>query len=111
MDTIDKMILEGQIEPQTAMKIMSNFDKAIAKILADRVKARLSFKVRAHRVFALYTELILILLKGQLDTYRFCNEVWSFVIKDVTMTLDNHCHVKAEKIKIVSCNDKRPGQR
>jgi transcription initiation factor TFIIA small subunit len=41
------LINEGRIEPQLAMKILSNFDKAIAEILAEKVKARLTFKVRA----------------------------------------------------------------
>ena len=49
--------------------------------------------------------------KGHLDTYRFCDEVWTFLIKDVNFKLDNQNNVTAEKIKIVSCNSKKPGEQ
>jgi hypothetical protein len=45
-DTLDHLITERRIEPQLAMKILLNFDKAVADILSDKVKARLTFKVR-----------------------------------------------------------------
>lgn len=45
-DTLDDLINEGRIEPQLAMKILSTFDKAITEVLADKVRARLTFKVR-----------------------------------------------------------------
>lgn len=48
--------------------------------------------------------------KGHLDTYRFCDEVWTFLIKDVIFKLDNQETVSADKVKIVSCNSKRPGE-
>lgn len=47
--------------------------------------------------------------KGHLDTYRFCDDVWTFLIKDVNFKLDNQNTVQADKIKIVSCNAKKPG--
>lgn len=48
--------------------------------------------------------------KGHLDTYRFCDEVWTFLIKDVTFKMENSSQtVQVEKVKIVSCNSKRPG--
>lgn len=39
------MVNDGRIEPQLAMKVVSRFDKTIAEVLADKVKARLNFKV------------------------------------------------------------------
>jgi transcription initiation factor TFIIA small subunit len=50
-------------------------------------------------------------MKGHLDTYRFCDEVWTFLIKDVNFKLDNQNNVTADKIKIVSCNAKKPGEQ
>lgn len=44
-DTLDDLISSNQIEPQLAMKILANFDKAIMDVMSDKVKARLSFKV------------------------------------------------------------------
>ncbi|MCJ1435217.1 Transcription initiation factor IIA small chain (TFIIA 13.5 kDa subunit) [Xylographa pallens] len=91
IDTLDAMVHEGRIEPQLAMKIVSTFDRVITEVLADKVKARLSFK-------------------GHLDTYRFCDEVWTFLIKDANFKLDNQTNIQAEKVKIVSCNSKKPGE-
>ena len=44
-DTLDDLISENQIEPQLAMKIIANFDKAFTEIISEKVKSRLSFKV------------------------------------------------------------------
>ncbi|KAJ5782624.1 Transcription initiation factor IIA gamma subunit [Penicillium paradoxum] len=80
-DTLDDLINEGRIEPQLAMKILGTFDKIVTEVLADKVRARLTFK-------------------GHLDTYRFCDEVWTFLIKDVSFKLDNQTTVTADKVKI-----------
>ncbi|BCS20053.1 transcription initiation factor IIA subunit gamma [Aspergillus puulaauensis] len=90
-DTLDDLINEGRIEPQLAMKILSTFDRIITEVLAEKVRTRLNFK-------------------GHLDTYRFCDEVWTFLIKDVNFKLDNQQTISADKVKIVSCNSKRPGE-
>lgn len=42
------MVEEGRIEPQLAMKVVNSFDKAVTEVLADKVKARLNFKVAAY---------------------------------------------------------------
>jgi transcription initiation factor TFIIA small subunit len=44
-DTLDNLITERRIEPQLAMKILANFDKAVADVLSEKVKSRLTFKV------------------------------------------------------------------
>ncbi|KAK6539788.1 Transcription initiation factor IIA small chain (TFIIA 13.5 kDa subunit) [Orbilia ellipsospora] len=90
-DALDDLISDGRIAPQLAMKILSNFDRSITDILAAQVHARLSFK-------------------GHLDTYRFCDEVWTFLIKDVTFKLDNSQLVQSDRVKIVSCSSKKPGE-
>lgn len=48
-DTLDDLISSRRIEPQLAMKIMSNFDAKIAAVLGEKVKARMSFKVSLSR--------------------------------------------------------------
>lgn len=50
VDTLDDMVNEGRIEPQLAMKVVARFDRAVAEVLAERVRARLSFKVRVRPV-------------------------------------------------------------
>lgn len=92
------------------MKILSNFDQAITEALQKNVKARLQFKVGAlaHWVGGM---LLTFFSQGSLDTYRFCDEVWTFLIKNVTFKMDNGSQsVQADKIKIVSCNAKKPGE-
>ena len=49
-------------------------------------------------------------IQGHLDTYRFCDEVWTFLIKDAVFKMDGSNNVQAEKVKIVSCNSKKPGE-
>jgi hypothetical protein len=44
-DTLDDLISDERINPQLAMKILSNFDQAITEALQRNVKNRLSFKV------------------------------------------------------------------
>ncbi|EJT78652.1 transcription initiation factor IIA gamma chain [Gaeumannomyces tritici R3-111a-1] len=91
-DALDDLIQENRMDPQLAMKIVANFDRAIAETLNEKVKSRLTFR-------------------GSLDTYRFCDDVWTFLIKNVSFKMDNGGQtVTADKIKIVSCNAKRPGE-
>lgn len=45
IDTLDDMVHNGHIEPQLAMKVVASFDKAVTEVLADKVKAKLNFKV------------------------------------------------------------------
>lgn len=47
-DTLDDLISDRRIEPQLAMKILANFDRSITEALAEKVKARLTFKVQPH---------------------------------------------------------------
>ncbi len=47
IDTLDELVHSGRIEPQTAMKVIATFDKSITEVLADKVKARMNFKVLA----------------------------------------------------------------
>jgi transcription initiation factor TFIIA small subunit len=46
-DVLDEFISNRQIEPQLALKIISNFDKAVAEALTEKVKNRCNFKVSA----------------------------------------------------------------
>jgi hypothetical protein len=63
---------------------MTNFDQVIAQVLGEKVKARMSFK-------------------GHLDTYRFCDDVWTFILKDIKFKLDNSQTIEVDKVRIVSC--------
>ncbi|RPA86114.1 transcription initiation factor iia small chain [Ascobolus immersus RN42] len=90
-DALDVLIGEGRISPQLAMKVLNNFDRVITETLSKNVDANLTFK-------------------GHLDTYRFCDEVWTFLLKDVTFKLQRSEMITADRVKIVSCNSKKPGE-
>ncbi|KAL9109528.1 MAG: hypothetical protein Q9227_005863 [Pyrenula ochraceoflavens] len=94
IDTVDDLINEGLIEPQLAMKVLNNFDRAIAQELASNTKLdKLNFKAS---------------LGGRL---LFCDEVWTFLIKDVHFKVNNNSETfDADKVKIVACNSKKPGE-
>lgn len=100
-DALDTLISDEKIQPQLAMKILSNFDRIISENLkadASIAKSRLTFK-------------------GDLDTYRFCDDVWTFIIKNVSIKLsdvtgdssNNDNEVTVDKFKIVACNSRRAG--
>ncbi len=69
---------------------MIQFDRVVSDTLKENVKSKLTFK-------------------GHLHTYRFCDDVWTFVIKDVNVKLDQNETINAEKIRIVACNAKKAG--
>lgn len=48
--------------------------------------------------------------KGHLHTYRFCDEVWTFIIENPNFKFDQET-ISADKVKIVACNAKRPGEQ
>ena len=44
-DTLDDLISDRRIEPQLALKIVSQFDKAVSDVLSEKVKQKMGFKV------------------------------------------------------------------
>lgn len=117
-DTLDDLIESQRINPQLAMKILGTFDQAITEALQKNVKSRLTFKVNSatlprRRILEkpIWLNMFNHTMQGSLDTYRFCDEVWTFLIKNVTFKMDNGNHaVTADRVKIVSCNAKKPGE-
>jgi hypothetical protein len=45
----------------------------------------------------------LIFCKGNLSTYRFCDNVWTLVLKDVSFKTDNET-INVDNVKIVACD-------
>ncbi|KAL5020076.1 hypothetical protein ScPMuIL_002968 [Solemya velum] len=85
-ESLDELIQCGQITPQLALKVLLQFDKAINTALASRLKNKITFK-------------------GRLNTYRFCDNVWTFVLNNVEFR-DIQELAKVEKVKIVACDGK-----
>uniref|UniRef100_A0AAZ3RDG3 Transcription initiation factor IIA subunit 2 n=1 Tax=Oncorhynchus tshawytscha TaxID=74940 RepID=A0AAZ3RDG3_ONCTS len=85
-ESLDELIQTQQITPQLALQVLLQFDKAINTALANRVRNRVNFK-------------------GSLNTYRFCDNVWTFVLNDVEFREVTDL-VKVDKVKIVACDGK-----
>eukprot|EP00842_Homolaphlyctis_polyrhiza_P001989 jgi/Hompol1/2791/HPOL_000383-RA len=84
-DTLDELIQDGHIEPQTALR----FDTSFAEALSKQVRSKAS-------------------MKGHLHTYRFCDDVWTFIVdENPNFRFDNE-NVQANRVKIVACSAKVP---
>ncbi|KAI1280815.1 Transcription initiation factor IIA subunit 2 [Halotydeus destructor] len=86
-ESLDEFIQCGQISSPLALKVLLQFDRSINEALSKKVKTRYNFKA------------------GHLKTYRFCDNVWTFVLKDIEFR-DGSDLIKAEKVKIVACDGK-----
>lgn len=64
-ESLDELIQYNQIPVALANKVLLQFDKSMNNALANKVKSRLTFKA------------------GKLHTYRFCDNVWTFLLNDV----------------------------
>ncbi|KAK6454817.1 transcription initiation factor IIA small chain [Scheffersomyces xylosifermentans] len=109
-DALDTLISDEKIQPQLAMRILANFDRIISenlKLENNIAKSRLTFK-------------------GVLSTYNFCDDVWTFIIKNVLIKMSDvsagsteggssssnssvDSEITVDKFKIVACNSRRAG--
>ncbi|KAI0360583.1 transcription initiation factor IIA gamma subunit [Trametes coccinea BRFM310] len=85
-DSLDELITSGAITPQLAMKVLQQFDKSLADIMVKQVKTKTT-------------------LKGHLHTYRLCDDVWTFIVKNPQFKMESNEVVSAPKIKIVACKN------
>lgn len=116
-ESLDELIQYNQIPVALANKVLLQFDKSMNHSLANKVKSRLTFKA------------------GKLHTYRFCDNVWTFLLNDVefrevqeltkvdkarkphTVSLDTlswsiqvviYTLLLHSQVKIVACDGKNP---
>ncbi|XP_035308586.1 transcription initiation factor IIA subunit 2-like [Cricetulus griseus] len=86
---LDELIQSQQITPQLAFQVLLQCDKAINSALAQRVRNRVNFR-------------------DSLNTYRFCDNVWTFVLNDVEFREVTEL-IKVDKVKIVAYGGKNTG--
>jgi transcription initiation factor TFIIA small subunit len=43
--------------------------------------------------------------QGHLHTYRFCDDVWTFVVKNPSFKMESNEMVQAPRIKIIACKN------
>ena len=49
--------------------------------------------------------LSILIKKGHLHTYRLCDDVWTFIVKNPAFKMESNDMVTAPKIKIVACKN------
>ncbi|CEG00902.1 Transcription factor IIA, helical [Ostreococcus tauri] len=89
-DALDEMVNSGVLSPSIAMKVLFEFDRCVTRVLqASKTKAS---------------------IKGQLHTYRFCGNVWTFIVEDavvnVTDTDSTSRESRVKLLKVVACDGK-----
>ncbi|XP_059086147.1 transcription initiation factor IIA subunit 2-like [Tigriopus californicus] len=87
-DSLYELMQYGQIPPSLATEVLLQYDKAINEALNSRVKNRVWFH------------------SGKLSTYRFCDNVWTFLLKDVEFKENTQMFLNVGKVKIVACDAK-----
>jgi transcription initiation factor TFIIA small subunit len=85
-DTLDNLIRDQKITAQVALKVLTHYDRIVANVLAEKAKVRVEFK-------------------GDLETYRFCDEVWTMIAKNVVIKPSNPADgpwIRAPRLKVVT---------
>ena len=108
------------ILPRQLLNLLLNFTQCIDEALQD-VKTKTTFKVRevreassGHSAMTAHVPLSAAPrpTQGNLDTYRFCDNVWTFILDDVTFSITGQGGFKdtvvVDKLKIVACDGRRP---
>nr|ACO11115.1 Transcription initiation factor IIA subunit 2 [Caligus rogercresseyi] len=86
-ETLDELMQMQLLTPALALEVLLQFDRSINNALNTRVKTRLNFKA------------------DKLNTYRFCDNVWTFMLNDVEFKEVSEL-AKVDRVKIVACDAK-----
>ncbi|KAI3920133.1 hypothetical protein MKW98_001389 [Papaver atlanticum] len=85
-ETLDEMVSNGTLSPELAIQVLIQFDKSMTEALETQVKSKVT-------------------IKGHLHTYRFCDNVWTFILQDALFK-NEECQENVGKVKIVACDSK-----
>lgn len=86
-DSLDELVGSGRLNNNLAARVLAEFDKAISVALEHKVRNRINFKCE------------------RLRTYRFCDNVWTLLLKDVEFREVQELF-KAEWVRVVACDGK-----
>jgi transcription initiation factor TFIIA small subunit len=85
-EALEEMVTNGTISPLLAVKVLMQFDKSMQDALQTKVKSKTHFK-------------------GHLHTYRFCDNVWTFILENAVFKTDGESQ-SVDHVKIVACDAK-----
>lgn len=86
-DSLDELISLGKLNNNLAGRVLRKFDKAISIALEHKVRKRLTIKC------------------NKLRTYRFCDNVWTLLLRDVEFRELQEV-IRVDWVKIVACDGK-----
>ncbi|XP_021740617.1 transcription initiation factor IIA subunit 2 isoform X1 [Chenopodium quinoa] len=85
-ETLDEMVQSGTLSPELAIQVLVQFDKSMTEALEAQVKSKVT-------------------IKGHLHTYRFCDNVWTFILQDALFKSEE-LQENVSRVKIVACDSK-----
>ncbi|CAI0405842.1 unnamed protein product, partial [Linum tenue] len=85
-ETLDEMVQSGTLSPELAIQVLVQFDKSMTEALETQVKSKVT-------------------IKGHLHTYRFCDNVWTFILQDALFK-NEETQENVGRVKIVACDSK-----
>ncbi|XP_061359369.1 transcription initiation factor IIA subunit 2-like [Gastrolobium bilobum] len=85
-ETLDEMVQNGTLSPEHAIQVLVQFDKSMTEALETQVKSKFS-------------------IKGHLHTYRFCDNVWTFILQNALFKNEDS-QENVGRVKIVACDSK-----
>eukprot|EP00252_Welwitschia_mirabilis_P004365 TRINITY_DN146_c0_g2_i1.p2 TRINITY_DN146_c0_g2~~TRINITY_DN146_c0_g2_i1.p2 ORF type:complete len:106 (-),score=11.67 TRINITY_DN146_c0_g2_i1:347-664(-) len=88
-ETLDELVANGTLSPEHAIQVLVQFDRSMAEALQTQVKSKVT-------------------IKGHLHTYRFCDNVWTFLLQNAAFKTEDS-QERVSKVKIVACDSKLLG--
>ncbi|KAG5052649.1 hypothetical protein JHK87_004847 [Glycine soja] len=104
-ETLDEMVQNGTLSPELAIQVLVQFDKSMTEALETQVKSKVSIKVAFLFVEMLGWKSFDLFLLGHLHTYRFCDNVWTFILQDALFKNEDS-QENVGRVKIVACDSK-----
>ena len=118
IEALDDMVSAGSLDPDLAIRVLLQFDKVrtyvageslsdvrhgtagwcshqlcVLLFFSQSMSAALEHKVTSRAAF-----------KGNLHTYNYCDNVWTFRLTDVTFRNEAGVSNNIGKVKIVACD-------
>jgi len=90
-EALDELMQMKYLNDDLALKVLKQFDSSVNAALSGRVKTKLNFKA------------------DKLDTYRFCDNVWTFIVTGVEFREVAEIG-KVDRVKIVACDGQKSAQ-
>ncbi|RXH92578.1 hypothetical protein DVH24_033474 [Malus domestica] len=101
-ETLDEMVQSGTLSPDLAIQVLTQFDKSMTEALETQVKSKVTIKVVPSAQGSRFTQG---LGEGHLHTYRFCDNVWTFILQDALFKNEDS-QENVGRVKIVACDSK-----